>query len=492
MTPATSASIASGLVRSIAHTHQLDGNSEAALDTLEAALAIAELAGDESALGNAINVQAVICWRQGDLDQAERLYMRACECGMRSGDARLTAMTAQNRGAIANVRGDLPVALRHYETSLAAYRALALPHEIVGTLNNLGMLHTDLGHWVAAERSYEEATSIASAAEDRSALVLLEVNLAELWIAQGQFGRARASCDRALALALECADPHAQGESHKHLGVIARETGHYRLAEDHFVRAEALAGERQDILLLAEVSRERAELNARQGRHREAVQDLNRAHNLFSQLHARRDLPDIDRRTSRLESSFIDVVRRWGESIESKDVYTQGHCVRVADIACAIARRTGMEERRLFWFRVGALLHDVGKISVPEAVLNKPGRLTTEEWTLMRSHPEEGVRMLAGIDFPEDVLPIILSHHEKWNGTGYPHGISGEDIPASARMLGIADVYDALTTDRSYKKGFSHDEAMTIMRGEVGLHFDPALFDHFELVMRERRTGIAA
>ena len=122
----------------------------------------------------------------------------------------------------------------------------------------------------------------------------------------------------------------------------------------------------------------------------------------------------------------------------------------------------------MFWFRVGALLHDVGKIDIPAEILNKPGRLSAEEWALMRSHPEAGVELLTGIDFPEDVVPVILSHHEKWDGTGYPHGLAGDAIPLVARILGFADAYDALTTARSYKAGLPHERAMEIIRTMPG------------------------
>src|ERR671920_1794428 len=132
--------------------------------------------------------------------------------------------------------------------------------------------------------------------------------------------------------------------------------------------------------LSAEISREMAELYRRQGRNRDTLQSLNRAHRLFTQLHARPDLADIDRQTTRLESDFLEVVRRWGESIESKDHYTQGHCERVADLACALAAKAGMDAQSLFWFRIGAMLHDVGKLVIPSEVLNKPGPLTESEW----------------------------------------------------------------------------------------------------------------
>jgi putative nucleotidyltransferase with HDIG domain len=389
-------------------------------------------------------------------------------------------MVAQNRGIIATVRGEFSRALVHYQASLEAYRVLGQVSQLCGVLNNIGMVHTDLGQWTDAERAFEEAIEASERAGDVVMRVLIDVNVAELAIARDEFARARAVCAASLRRARAIGDEGAEAELLKLLGVVARETGHPEVAERHLDRADALAHARQNVLLQAEVARERSELLMRQGRFRETVQNLNRAHQLFAGLRAQMDLRDIDRRTLRVEGTFLDVVRQWGESIESKDAYTQGHCMRVAELGCAIAQQLGWDDRRLFWFRVGALLHDVGKIDIPPDILNKPGRLTSEEWALMRSHPEAGVELLRGIDFPEDVLPIVLSHHEKWDGSGYPHGLAGEAIPVSARMLGLADVYDALVTDRSYKKGLPHEEAMEIMRRSVNTHFDPVLFPQFE------------
>jgi diguanylate cyclase (GGDEF)-like protein len=115
-------------------------------------------------------------------------------------------------------------------------------------------------------------------------------------------------------------------------------------------------------------------------------------------------------------------------------------------------------------------------------VLNKPGKLTDEEFALMRAHPAAGVALLAEVEFPWDVRPVVLSHHERWDGRGYPHGLAGEAIPLTARILCVADVYDALTSVRSYKRALSHDEAMGIMRRDVGTMFDPRVFAWFEAV----------
>ncbi|HEX3159738.1 MAG TPA: diguanylate cyclase [Gemmatimonadaceae bacterium] len=473
---------ASAVLRWIARTYQGDAEMDAALDCLAAAVAVAEAWGDESAAGSAINVEAVVRWQQGDLDEAERLYRTARARAMRAGDAKLAAMTAQNLGVIANVRGDLDEARRRYEASLHEYRALGLAKDICVALNNLGLLHTHQEQWEEAERAFGEAVQISDGVGDLAAQMLLEVNLAEMWVARHEYGRAQQVVRHAMELASRTGDGSAIGQVTKLLGVIARETGDAEEAEQQFRRAQEIAVARQDILLEAEVAREMADLARRQGRNSQVLQHLNRAHRLFSQLRARRDLADIDRRNGHLEGDFLQVARRWGESIEAKDRYTQGHCVRVADLACAIAADTGLEAQALFWFRIGALLHDVGKLMIPEEVLNKPGKLTDEEWLLMRGHTTAGVEMLSDIEFPWDVLPIVRSHHERWDGRGYPEGLQGEEIPLVARILCIADVYDALTSVRSYKRALTHEEALEIMRGDVGTMFDPTLFVAFERV----------
>src|SRR5260221_52485 len=141
------------------------------------------------------------------------------------------------------------------------------------------------------------------------------------------------------------------------------------------------------------------------------------------------------------------------------------------------------------------MLHDVGKLVIATEVLNKPGPLTPIEWELVKQHPVHGAEMLADVDFPWDVRPIVESHHERWDGEGYPHGLVGEEIPLTARILCIADVYDALTSQRSYKRPLSHQEALDVMRHDVGHQFDPGLFPAFEEVSGElarTRGGVRA
>lgn len=473
---------AAAILREIARAYHADGDPDAALDSIEAAIAVAEAWGDDAAAGHAINVEAVVHWQRGNLDEAERLYMSARTRALRAGDAKLAAMTAQNLGVLANIRGEYDVAQRHYEASLEEYRSLGLTEDVSYALNNLGLLHTATRRWDEAERAFAEAVQISDLAGDVSTRIVLNVNRAELWVARGDHARAQASISHALEAAARTGDASALGKATKLVGIIAREAGDLEAAEEHFARADEIAVARQELLLEAEIARERADLARRMGRNRDALQQLNRSHQLFSRLRARTDVADVAGRMESLEHEFLHMARRWGESIEAKDRYTQGHCVRVAELACAIAARAGFDARELFWLRIGALLHDVGKLVIPPEVLNKPGKLTDEEWALMRSHTTAGVEMLADIEFPWDIRPIVESHHERWDGQGYPNALAGEDIPLVARILCVADVYDALTSVRSYKGALPHAEAMAMLRRDVGIMFDPRVFAWFEEV----------
>ena len=473
------------LLRLVSRTYWQDGDYAAADDCATAALAVAEQAGDEAGRGRAINMLASIQLAQGQHDEAKQLYLEARLSALRVGEARLAAMTASNLGVIATVRGDDAEALRYYESGLKDARGAGLVDEVIIALVNLGQLHTHGRRYDDAERVFTEALEISKLVGDLSRTMRIELHIATLRIRQERREDARAACDRARALAQQIGDTHADGDAEHVAGMIAKLEGDIVKAEEHLLRAEKIAVTRKDLILQGETARELAEMYRTTGRNRDTLQRLNQAHRLFLQLRARRELADVDRRTAQLESDFLDVVRKWGESIESKDIYTQGHCVRVADLACALwARVSPGDDTHLFWFRIGALLHDVGKLVVPADVLNKPGKLSDEEWKLMKSHTTAGVELLADIEFPWDVRPIVESHHERWDGKGYPHGIGGEEIPMTARVLCIADVYDALTSQRSYKQAFSHDDAMEIMRGDVGFAFDPELFTTFEEIVR--------
>ncbi|HMI48595.1 MAG TPA: HD domain-containing phosphohydrolase [Gemmatimonadaceae bacterium] len=453
------------------------GNRGAAIDVLEAAVAAATQAGSKSAIAHALNVVAIVHQTGGDLDRAEVMYAEARESAQSIRDAEALAMIDQNLGTVASIRGDMRRALDAFHRSLAGYRTLGMRDQAAQVLNNIGLAYSDLGELDRAEAAYTEAEQAFGEEQDHTNKLNVALNQVQLCIATERYDEAMDRVEPLLALSGEIA-PSWRGEVYRHVGVIARERGDYVKAAEYLGRAVECAEEAEDLLLKADVTEQLAELYWTQKRHRDMLANLNQSHALYSRLKAQHRVAQVERRNAALESRFLEMAHQWGDSIESKDHYTQGHCQRVAFFACVLADSAGMDSRSLFWFRLGALLHDIGKIIVPTEVLNKTSGLSEEEWAIMKRHPEAGLELVSDIDFPGDVRAIIRNHHERWDGSGYPDGLSGEEIPFAARILCVADVYDALTTARSYRDCLSHTRAAAEMRAQKG-QFDPRLLETF-------------
>ncbi len=193
-----------------------------------------------------------------------------------------------------------------------------------------------------------------------------------------------------------------------------------------------------------------------------------------------RSLLRLKQYTDELESAET-VLFSLALSIEAKDPYTEGHCDRLSRYSVALGQRIGLNEELLVALRRAGTVHDIGKVAVPEHILQKPGKLTAEEWKIMREHPVVGERICSPLRSFRHVLPIIRHHHEKLDGSGYPDGLRGEAIPLTARVLSTVDVYDALITDRPYRKALSSEQAIATMHEEVKQGWwDGALILEFE------------
>jgi len=166
-------------------------------------------------------------------------------------------------------------------------------------------------------------------------------------------------------------------------------------------------------------------------------------------------------------------------AMELRDHETSGHTRRVADTTVKLARMMDFEEEKLNHVRRGALLHDVGKIGIPDSILFKPGKLTEEEWEIMRRHPVMAYQMLSSIEYLRPALNIPYYHHEKYDGSGYPNGLKGDEIPLEARIFAIIDVYDALNSDRPYRKAWTKDKTVAYIKEQSGKHFDPQVVEVF-------------
>ena len=162
-----------------------------------------------------------------------------------------------------------------------------------------------------------------------------------------------------------------------------------------------------------------------------------------------------------------------------RDIETQGHSERVVRFSSILGRELGLNRKQMTSLEYGSLLHDIGKIGVPDAILHKPGRLTTEEWTRMRQHPLLGLRILSGVGFLESASLVVVQHHERWDGRGYPYGLSGTEIDRNARVFAVVDAFDPMISDRVYRAGRPFAEATEELRKRAGQQFDPEVVECF-------------
>ena len=198
---------------------------------------------------------------------------------------------------------------------------------------------------------------------------------------------------------------------------------------------------------------------------------------------------------SELQKSNIELSLAYDATIEGlsraldlRDKETKEHTFRVTDITVRLALRLGVGQSDLIHIRRGAILHDIGKVAIPDQILFKPGPLVEEEWVIMRKHPQFAYDMLSPIEYLRPALEIPYSHHEKWDGTGYPRQLRGEEIPLAARIFAVVDVFDALTSDRPYRKAWSREKALAHLKEQSGKHFFPEAVKAFSEMLEEQRS----
>jgi len=181
----------------------------------------------------------------------------------------------------------------------------------------------------------------------------------------------------------------------------------------------------------------------------------------------------------KLSEAYDSTLEGWARALELRDKDTEGHTRRVTDLTLRLARAMGLSEEQIIHIRRGAILHDIGKVGIPDAILHKPGPLTAEEEAFMHCHPQFAFDMLSPIEFLRPALDIPWCHHEKWDGSGYPRGLKGEEIPLAARIFAVADVWDALTSDRPYRPAWTEEQTLAYLSAQTGKHFDPKVIEVF-------------
>jgi putative nucleotidyltransferase with HDIG domain len=187
----------------------------------------------------------------------------------------------------------------------------------------------------------------------------------------------------------------------------------------------------------------------------------------------------LQRSNEDLAIAYDATIEGWSRAMDLRDKETEGHTQRVTEMALRLAQALALPETELVHLRRGALLHDIGKMGVPDAILLKPGPLTDDEWVIMKKHPDYALNMLSRIAYLRPALDIPYCHHEKWDGTGYPRGLKGEQIPTAARIFAVVDVWDALRSDRPYRAAWPEEKVREHIQSLSGTHFDPQVVEAF-------------
>jgi putative nucleotidyltransferase with HDIG domain len=194
---------------------------------------------------------------------------------------------------------------------------------------------------------------------------------------------------------------------------------------------------------------------------------------------------ELDRALNSLEGAYRSTLKALTAALETRDSETHGHSERVVSYSLRLGREYGLNSEQMKALEFGSLLHDIGKIGVPDSILRKPAKLTEEEWVRMREHPVHGQQILRGIEFLQGAARVVAQHHEQWNGTGYPLGLRGEEIDINARIFAVADAFDAITSDRVYRRGKSYEAAAQELDDWAGRQFDPKVVEAFHRVPKE-------
>ena len=218
--------------------------------------------------------------------------------------------------------------------------------------------------------------------------------------------------------------------------------------------------------------------------HHDLVVAKQRYENHLEELVEQRTI-ELDRALNSLEGAYRSTLKALTAALETRDSETHGHSERVVSYSLRLGREYGLNSEEMKSLEFGSLLHDIGKIGVPDSILRKPAKLTEDEWVRMREHPLHGQQILRGIEFLQGAARVVAQHHEKWDGTGYPLGLRGEEIDINARIFSVADAFDAITSDRVYRRGKSYEAAAQELDDWAGRQFDPKVVEAFHRVPKE-------
>ncbi|GGL79438.1 hypothetical protein GCM10010840_16640 [Deinococcus aerolatus] len=474
-----------GSLNNLGLLHQRAGNAGQALEYFLACVAFIRSSGQslERQLGAClINVGAL--YRSMQLfDQADRYLHEGIETVQRNCDQRMELAGRVALADVARDRGDLKRGIAGYLKALALAEQIGAQEEEAEVLDSLGRVYATLGDDELAAQMSRKALAIATELQLILVRVWATLSLAQLAARSGNAQEAYCLYKEAGQHAATAGLKSEVWQAKEGQARASRQLGHYQRSADLF--EELLQAERADHAEheAVRISEHQARFDVEKANMEADTQRLLRE----VSERAREDAEAaVQKRTQELEFAQVEIVTRLAAAAEYRDDQTGQHTFRVGHVTARLAERLGLPTAEVVMIRLAARLHDVGKIGIPDAILLKPGRFTPEEFEMMKQHTMIGGRILSGghsklLQVAEE---IALTHHERWDGRGYPHGLKGEHIPISGRLVSVADVYDALTSERPYKKAWTPEAALSEIESQAGQQFDPRVVQAFGEMIR--------
>ena len=414
----------------------------------------------------------------GEFDKAADSFVQGVDAAQRIHQIANEIAGVTGLGLVAKEQGLYKDALNHLLRALHLAQTHGRRQNEAEILDNLGQVYAALEQPEFALETYERALALA---EDLGAVPSQQntlFNLGRLHVLRGDPLKAATCLEAALHFAEQSGSERAALSTQEELAKLRFARQEFEVAAQHFQQALALERSLRDQDAQQQLLNLTTQLEVERAKHQAEAYRLMNETAQRARAEAEQDVLD---RTEALEQAQREIVARLGLAAEYRDDKTGNHTQRVANFAAMLAQAINMPGPEIELLRSAARLHDVGKIGIPDAILLKAGRLTEEEFTIMKHHTTIGARVLEGSRSALMQLAekIAITHHERWDGQGYPHGLSGEDIPLVGRIVAIADVWDALTTERSYKAAWTPEEAWRELSSQSGKQFDPYLLEIF-------------
>ncbi len=471
-----------------------------AIDYLTRALRAYESLGDAGGVARAHENIGIVHFSLNDFEGALRYFEKALEVWEKLGDGERIAATLNNVGTLYREKGELSKALEFLLRALELKRSQSSIPAAANSVANVGALYAEMGETEKALEFFDEAEKLYAQVGDAGGLAQVASKKAKMLLACGdaegaakllqnalEHAKRSGSKDITLELLEDLAEAYAKLRRYKKAYEVAKEATELRkeIFSDRLQRAVAEAEikyetERKE--REAELYRLKyVELREANERLREAQKRLETYQNELERLVEQRTAELVEAHKAlqesyaKLKETFDGIVQTMTKLVEFRDPYTAGHQERVAKLAVAIARRMGLDEDTVEAVRPAAVVHDIGKIYVPAEILTKPGRLSEIEFMLIKNHSAAGYEILRSINFPWDIATIVRQHHERLDGSGYPDGISGDDIRIEARIIAVADVVEAISSHRPYRPALGLDVAIDEIQKGAGRLYDPAV-----------------